>query len=41
VLQDFTTAEEEIFGPLREKVCDALFCWLFDGLEVAMNRYNG
>lgn len=41
VLQNFTAAEEEIFGPLREKVCDALFCWLFDGLEVAMNRYNG
>ncbi|MCE7989210.1 MAG: aminoacyl-tRNA hydrolase [Caldilinea sp. CFX5] len=41
VLQDFTAAEEEIFGPLREKVCDALFCWLFDGLEVAMNRFNG
>jgi peptidyl-tRNA hydrolase, PTH1 family len=41
VLQNFTAAEEEIFGPLREKVSDALFCWLFDGLEVAMNRYNG
>lgn len=41
VLQNFTAAEEEIFGPLREKVVDALFCWLFDGLEVAMNRYNG
>jgi peptidyl-tRNA hydrolase, PTH1 family len=41
VLQDFTAAEEEIFGPLREKVSDALFCWLFDGLETAMNRFNG
>ena len=41
VLQDFTTAEEEIFGPLREKVCDAVECWLFAGLETAMNRFNG
>ena len=41
VLQDFTTMEEELFGPLREKVCDALECWLFDGIEAAMNRYNG
>ena len=41
VLQNFTSAEEEIFGPLREKVGDALLCWLFEGLTVAMNRFNG
>lgn len=41
VLQDFTAAEEEIFTPLREKVCDAVECWLFAGLETAMNRFNG
>ena len=41
VLQNFTSAEEEIFAPLREKVSDALLCWLFEGLEVAMNRFNG
>ncbi|MEZ4864315.1 MAG: aminoacyl-tRNA hydrolase [Caldilineaceae bacterium] len=41
VLQNFTSAEEEIFAPLREKIGDALECWLFDGLETAMNRYNG
>lgn len=41
VLQNFTPAEEEIFGPLREKVGDALLCWLFAGLTVAMNRFNG
>lgn len=42
VLQNFTADEEaETFGPLREKICDALTCWLFEGLEVAMNRYNG
>lgn len=41
VLQNFTPAEEEIFGPLREKVGDALLSWLFDGLTVTMNRFNG
>lgn len=41
VLQNFTLTEEEIFAPLREKIVDALVCWLFDGLEVAMNRFNG
>jgi PTH1 family peptidyl-tRNA hydrolase len=41
VLQDITAGEEEIFGPLREKVCDSLECWLFEGIEAAMNRYNG
>ena len=41
VLQDFSAAEEDVFGPLRETVCDALECWLFEGIEVAMNRFNG
>lgn len=41
VLQDFSSAEEELFAILREKVCDALECWLFEGFEVAMNKYNG
>jgi PTH1 family peptidyl-tRNA hydrolase len=41
VLQDFNAQEEEVFVPLRERVCDALECWLFDGIEAAMNRFNG
>jgi PTH1 family peptidyl-tRNA hydrolase len=41
VLQDFSAQEEELFGPLRERVCDAIECWLFEGIEAAMNRYNG
>ncbi len=41
VLQDFSKDEEAIIDPLRDKVCDALESWLFDGIEVAMNRYNG
>ena len=41
VLQNFTSNEEELFAPLREKIADALECWLFDGLAIAMNRFNG
>ncbi len=42
VLQNFSSAEEtDIFGPERERTADALAVWLFDGIETAMNRYNG
>ncbi|MFN8492712.1 MAG: aminoacyl-tRNA hydrolase [Caldilineaceae bacterium] len=41
VLQDFSKAEEEVFGPLREKICDAVECWLFEGMTTAMNKFNG
>ena len=42
VLQDFSAAEEaDIFGPLREIIGDAVECWLFEGIEAAMNKYNG
>lgn len=41
VLQDFSAAEEEVFTSLRQTICDAIECWLFEGIEAAMNRYNG
>jgi PTH1 family peptidyl-tRNA hydrolase len=41
VLQNFSAAEEELFSPLRARVCDALECWLHEGIVAAMNRYNG
>ncbi|RIK56807.1 MAG: aminoacyl-tRNA hydrolase, partial [Chloroflexi bacterium] len=41
VLQDFAPAEEESIAVLREKVCDALECWMFEGIDAAMNHYNG
>lgn len=41
VLQDFSAQEEELFGPLRERIVDAIDCWLAHGIETAMNRYNG
>lgn len=41
VLQDFSAAEEDVFGPLRGTVGDALECWLFQGIDAAMNQFNG
>jgi peptidyl-tRNA hydrolase, PTH1 family len=41
VLQNFSADEEEVFGPLREKIADAVECWIFEGVEAAMNKYNG
>ncbi len=41
VLQNFTADEEAVFGPLRERAVDAIECWLFEGIEAAMNRFNG
>jgi PTH1 family peptidyl-tRNA hydrolase len=41
VLQNFSAGEEEVFGPLRARACDAVECWLQDGIEAAMNRFNG
>ena len=41
VLHDFCAQEEEVFAPLRERTCDVIECWLFDGIETAMNCYNG
>ena len=41
VLQDFSAQEEEIYGPLRGRVCDAIDCWLAYGIERAMNEFNG
>lgn len=40
VLQDFGTDEESVIGPTRHRVADAVESWLFDGLTVAMNRFN-
>ncbi len=40
VLQDFTDEEEALFGPVREQVADAVECWLFQGIDQAMNRFN-
>ncbi|MBK8795270.1 aminoacyl-tRNA hydrolase [Caldilinea sp.] len=40
VLQNFSADEEALFTPLRQRVVEAAICWLFEGIEVAMNRFN-
>lgn len=41
VLQNFSADEEAVFTPLRARVLEAVLCWLFEGIERAMNRFNG
>jgi len=41
VLQNFSATEEGIFRDVRERVATALACWIFEGMTVAMNRFNG
>lgn len=40
VLADFTPEEEEVLGPLLDPMADAVECWIRDGIDVAMNRFN-
>lgn len=40
VLQNFSAAEEENFTPLRGRICDAVECWIFEGMMAAMNQFN-
>ena len=40
VLDDFTTAEEDALGELVGRAADACDCWLSEGPEVTMNRFN-
>lgn len=41
VLQNFSADEEEEFAILRETAADAVEYWLFEGIQAAMNKYNG
>ncbi len=41
VLQDFSEEEESEFGPLRSRIADAVESWLFQGIDIAMNCFNG
>lgn len=40
VLGAFTRREEEIVGPALVRAADAVECWLAEGMDTAMNRYN-
>jgi PTH1 family peptidyl-tRNA hydrolase len=41
VLAGFTPEELAIVGPALALAADAAECWLREGIEVAMNRFNG
>lgn len=41
VLQDFTLAEREILEPTLERAVDAILVFVTEGLNAAMNRFNG
>lgn len=41
VLSDFTTYEEATAQQARERAADCLECLLREGIQAAMNRYNG
>ncbi len=40
VLAPFTRAEQEMFIELVPVLGDAVECWITDGIETAMNRFN-
>ena len=40
VLQNFGVDEEIVFESLRLRIADAVETWLFQGIDLAMNRFN-
>lgn len=40
VLQDFSTAERELLEPTLDRAVEAVFTFVCEGLESAMNKYN-
>ncbi len=40
VLSPFTAEEERIIEPAIRRAADAVACWLADGIDAAMTRYN-
>lgn len=41
VLQRFSKKDEEIIRPACERAADAVRCWITDGPDLTMTRYNG
>ena len=41
VLGSFSEEEEQRVGPAILRAADAVACWLVDGVEAAMNQFNG
>ena len=40
VLSDFSTQEEAIIKPVIAKVAEAIDCFLTEGIEAAMGKFN-
>lgn len=40
VLEDFSEEQEEVMVEVRERAAAAVECWLKEGIEAAMNRFN-
>jgi peptidyl-tRNA hydrolase, PTH1 family len=41
VLQDFSNAEMEVMGETLNRAVDAALTWVTNGLDMAMNKFNG
>ena len=41
VLGDFSRADRERLDKVLIRACDQVECWLADGIQAAMNRFNG
>jgi len=41
VLADFGRADRELLDKVLTRACDQVECWLADGIQAAMNRFNG
>jgi len=40
VLEQFPREEREVIDQLLDPICEATECWLTEGIEAAMNRFN-
>jgi PTH1 family peptidyl-tRNA hydrolase len=40
VLGKFSEPQIDALGPAIDKACDAVECWMNDGIDAAMNRFN-
>jgi PTH1 family peptidyl-tRNA hydrolase len=41
VLSDFGSADREMLDKVLTRACDQAECWLTDGAQAAMNKFNG
>ena len=41
VLSDFGRADRELLDKVLTRACDQIECWLADGIQAAMNQFNG